>query len=88
MPFKGHTEAYRPAKCSHFDQKTGYCKYGEECTYAHGYIFLFNYNIFRMTELLFHPAIYKTKPCKSLLEGKPCDAGKYCCYSHGIDISF
>lgn len=51
-------------------------------------IFLFNYNIFRMTELLFHPAIYKTKPCKSLLEGKPCDAGKYCCYSHGIDISF
>lgn len=56
--------------------------------YLCSWVYISFYIKFSMTELLFHPAIYKTKPCKSLLEGKPCDAGKYCCYSHGIDISF
>lgn len=69
--FNGNCEGYRPALCKSYNTKTGTCDYGPNCVYAHGY-----------NELLFHPAIYKTKMCKYSKDGKYCPAGVYCCYAH------
>ena len=60
----------------HFWEMNGYCKYGNNCAFAHGESELKN------RKLSFN---YKTKPCKQFFEIGFCSYGSRCQFSHKKD---
>ena len=57
----------------HFWEMNGYCKFGENCAFAHGESELKN------RKMSFN---YKTKPCKQFFELGYCSYGSRCQFSH------
>ncbi len=57
----------------HFWEMNGYCKFGENCAFAHGESELKN------RKMSFN---YKTKPCKQFFENGFCNYGSRCQFSH------
>ena len=60
----------------HFWEMNGYCKYGDNCAFAHGESELKN------RKMSFN---YKTKPCKQFFEMGYCTYGSRCQFSHKKD---
>ena len=57
----------------------GYCKYEDNCAFAHGESELKNRKI---------SVNYKTKPCKQFFEIGYCSYGRRCQFSHKKEIKF
>lgn len=66
---------YKTELCESFST-TGYCKYGNNCQFAHG-----------LQELKFKERSnkFRTKPCINWMQHGKCRYGKRCCFKHGDD---
>ena len=62
--------------CKNFEQH-GHCKYGDECSFAHG-----KQQIMNKSDV---PVLYKTKLCKKYMQNGYCPYGQRCQFIHGRD---
>ena len=72
----GDTKDFRTkwkTEICHYWEMNGYCKYGDNCAFAHGEKELKN------RKMSFN---YKTKPCKQFFENGFCNYGSRCQFSH------
>ena len=72
----GDTKDFRTkwkTEICHYWEMNGYCKYGDNCAFAHGE------NELKNRKMSFN---YKTKPCKQFLELGYCSYGSRCQFSH------
>ncbi|SCV04556.1 LAMI_0H17084g1_1 [Lachancea mirantina] len=67
---------YKTELCESFST-TGYCKYGKNCQFAHGF-----------QELKFKERDnkFRTKSCVNWVKTGTCPYGKRCCFKHGDDL--
>ena len=72
----GETKDFRTkwkTEICHYWEMNNYCKYGENCAFAHGE------NELKNRKMSFN---YKTKPCKQFFENGFCNYGSRCQFSH------
>ena len=75
-PSTPYVHKFRTEMCKNFEQY-GHCKYGDECSFAHG-----KQQIMNKSDV---PVLYKTKLCKKYMQNGYCPYGQRCQFIHGKD---